>query len=169
MKLFDYEPEPQPEKLEEPPKPTKAQLRFLHQLSRRRLIFRSWPGPGVNVADENGNEIAFGYISRRVADKVVLRGWVDMVRFDGDRALYKLNDAGKDLISGFCEHEHYDESRTEKLADKLICRDCVQQIPCRSKQSQKHGANLFHHYYRAMCNDCLRYLNQTQWPWVKMQ
>jgi hypothetical protein len=163
LELFDIDPEEKDPEPEELPKPTPAQLRFLHLLSRNRLVLRSWPAPGFDVTDAEGNFCPIGFSSRKVADSVVLREWVDMIRFEKTRAVYKLSETGREILAQLCTHTHYDDRKTETLAGKLICTECVFQIPCRSKQPRKHGANRFDYMFRAMCDDCTDYVQSNWW------
>lgn len=152
--LFDFK---HPRK-DKPIRPTAPQMRLLHRVESNQLVFRRSPFRDYEIHDLADNCL-LGLVDAKVAENIVMRGWVEMVKFDGQNiAHYRLSETGKEILKELCPHEHLAGSPVDEINHKLVCRNCAHALPCGSRQARKHPANTWHFRYGPICDNCWEYL-----------
>ncbi len=145
-------------------KPSRSQLQILHLVADGSLTFHSWPRARFEVRVTGGVDQSWQF-HEATAKILIEREWVSMrsMRPGAADAVaeYQITDLGRELISEYCSrwvrylnsgvyhsthipetnHKRWcDQDNSEKLAGKLLCRDCGRLVPCTSKRTAQHPA-----------------------------
>lgn len=143
--------------------PSRAQLRMLHILDQGgKLIFSSWPYPKFNLPTSFSSDEAwqFHQVTARI---IVNRGWVELRAFNAKRGEYIITRPGHALTEEMCRcirgwwikgerGRPVQDTQTETLGQRLLCRRCGRRVRCVSKKTPQHGASRWHGRWGPVCD-----------------
>lgn len=149
--------------------PSRAQYRMLHILSRGKLTFQSWPTRRFEVEDLAAKSSEGWQFHEVTARLIVERGWAELTKFDVHHGEYALTIEGLALAHELCKctrrrtalrgrplqvksrKAKFLEEEIERLAGKLLCKNCGRWVPCVSRKTEPHGATRWSGRWGPVC------------------